>query len=83
MIKDSYKQNKNNDGIRNIIDCVLVLLLIFFGYNYFTNINTKEQTNIEADIQIEEETNQQINSTNDIENRNSQIPDELFEITKK
>ena len=65
-----------NNMVRNIIDCALVVMVLFFGYHYFAS--PKAEVNVSANQErFEQEKKPEQNK------KVEDVPAEMFELMKK
>jgi len=73
--------NENNNTLRNFIDCVLVVLVLFFGYHYFTapKAEPKDKSVVEQQ-DLFEKTGDKTNAES--EKEKEAVPSEMFDLMK-
>lgn len=73
--------NRNN-MVRNIIDCVLVVLVIFFGYHYFA-ASDNAKSGKGTTVQVQDRFMENSDKNKKAEKKEFEIPKELFDIMGK
>ena len=71
--------DKGNNMVRNIIDCVLVILVIFFGYHFFTNPKSAPVKHKAAVEQTQQRFDDHVNKSEKKKGNNNYIPREMLE----